>query len=324
MASVLAIVSKAVFAKMAPKSVKVGDLVETDRYTSQNKAFESLADGGAIFLVTVRSPDEDLWLVGIIENPEHDGEAWVGEANGTRITDVTKAIPKLRFATGAGLKAKKGALGMSLQTPRVLTDEDDALLRSLEGGAAKKKGKGKAAKGSSSPANDAYLAAVEATPKARAAAAAAAKLALASEGPGLRIDNLRKPFETVDDLRPSERKQLDSLLAQEGGGGSIESAADNEEWSPMELVDVIDEASGKIRYQLYLWPYGSGALFEAGTVKNVANVCQHGFEMTGKDDKGLRVAMAIAFQRAKKKLNISEFVEFGLDEGGDEADEADE
>src|SRR5262245_865250 len=118
MASILAIVSKAVFGKMAPKTVKVGDLIATDRYNSTYATLDKLEDGGAIFLVTVRPPDERLWLVAVIENPESDGDAWVGEPNVTPIVDITAAIPELAFESGTGLAAKKGALGMSLQTPR--------------------------------------------------------------------------------------------------------------------------------------------------------------------------------------------------------------
>src|SRR5262249_34282417 len=40
---------------------------------------------------------------------------------------------EIKFESGKGIQAKKGALGMSLQTPRALTPEDSRLLR---GGAA--------------------------------------------------------------------------------------------------------------------------------------------------------------------------------------------
>jgi serine/threonine protein kinase len=136
MPSVLAIISRAVFEKMAPKRVAVGDLVETDRYVSRQRTFDTLADGGALFLVTVRPPDEPLWLFAIVERPRSDEQGWVGEPNRVPITDVTSAIGRLTFATGQGLKTKKGTLGMSLQTPRVLTDADERLLRELAGGAA--------------------------------------------------------------------------------------------------------------------------------------------------------------------------------------------
>src|SRR5215212_2784547 len=112
MSNVLAIVSKAVFEKIVPKTVSAGDVVPIDRYTSSHAAFEKVA-GDAIFLVTVRPPGETLWLVAILEAPKRKRDAWVGAINKTPIRDVTKAIKKLKLATGTGITAKKGALGMS-------------------------------------------------------------------------------------------------------------------------------------------------------------------------------------------------------------------
>ena len=133
MSSVLALISKTVFEKIAPKGVKVGDLVVSRSYLSKHKTFGALNDGGAIFLVTVRPPEERLWLVGILENPTFQNDGWYGDENRTPIVDITSAIPKLVFSTGHGLTVKKGSLGMSLQTPRVLTDDDVRLLRELGG-----------------------------------------------------------------------------------------------------------------------------------------------------------------------------------------------
>jgi hypothetical protein len=129
--SVLAIISKAIFEKEAPKSVKVGDLIATDHYTSKHKTLELLAEGGSLFLVTVRPPNEELWLVAILETPTFKRDAWVAAANKVPIANITSAIKKLEFSTGQGIAAKPGALGMSLQTPRVLTDADEKLLRAL-------------------------------------------------------------------------------------------------------------------------------------------------------------------------------------------------
>ncbi len=129
MPSVLAIISQAVFAKLAPKGVAVGDVLDVDRYTSNHAAFAQLGRGDAIFVVTVRPPDERLWLVAILEEPERKASAWVAAGSTTTIADISSAIRTLKFASGTGITAKQGALGMSLQTPRVLTAEDVALLR---------------------------------------------------------------------------------------------------------------------------------------------------------------------------------------------------
>lgn len=139
MPSVMAIVSKAVFerdAKLGGRLAAPGDVVPFDRYVSKNKGLSPLADGGALFLVTVRPPDESLWLVAILESPTFDGENWIAPTNVAPVVDVTSLKDLVRFATGTGISAKKGALGMSLQTPRVLTDEDVALLRAAAGGPA--------------------------------------------------------------------------------------------------------------------------------------------------------------------------------------------
>jgi len=124
----MAIVSKAVFEREAGKRPAPGTRLGMDRYASTNKALAPLAAGGRLYLVTVRPPKEDLWLVAILDQPKHDGEAWVARKCQTPITDITKLKSKLKFETGTGIKAKQGALGMSLQTPRTLTAADAALL----------------------------------------------------------------------------------------------------------------------------------------------------------------------------------------------------
>lgn len=129
MPSVMAIVSKAVFEKAAGKTIAVGDLFETDRYASTPGAFAQLAEGDAVFLVTVRPPNEKLWLVGIIEKPAKKSTTWVGAPNTTPIRDVTALIKKFRFTSGKGIESKPGALAMSLQTPRILSETDAMLLR---------------------------------------------------------------------------------------------------------------------------------------------------------------------------------------------------
>lgn len=128
---VLAVVSKAVFEKEARrggKLVGVGDVWPTSLYASHNPNLEALGSGGSLFLVTVR-PDDVLWLVGILESPKKDEKGWRAPANTTAVRDVSGLLPLLRFSTGKGVSAERGKLGMSLQTPRQLTDADVSLLR---------------------------------------------------------------------------------------------------------------------------------------------------------------------------------------------------
>lgn len=136
MANIMAIVSKAVFEKMLGKEKpKLGQLLKTKEYVSTNPRLDGLKAGGTLFLVTVRPPKDDLWVVAVLEKPKHNGKAWVAADNAVTMTDINALKSKLKFDSGAGIQAKPGALGMSLQTPRVLTDADVALLRAATGAA---------------------------------------------------------------------------------------------------------------------------------------------------------------------------------------------
>jgi hypothetical protein len=123
----VAIVSKAVYQRDMPQA-RVGDVVPLDAYLSTNTALQKLA-GGRLFLLTVRPPGEALWLVAVLVNPRFEGTKWVADRNTTPVRDVSALRPVLEFENGKGLPSEPGKLGMSLQTPRVLTAEDaNALL----------------------------------------------------------------------------------------------------------------------------------------------------------------------------------------------------
>ena len=111
MTDLLAIVSKAVF-EADSKSAKPGQVLPLDRYVSTNKALEPLRAGGRLFLVTVRPPDEQLWLVAVLDATKHDGKAWVAKPNRQPITDVSALRGKIRFTSDTGISMTKGALGM--------------------------------------------------------------------------------------------------------------------------------------------------------------------------------------------------------------------
>lgn len=132
---VMAIVSKAIFDKQA-KGAEVGTVVPFDRYTSGNKALEPLRAGGKLFMVTVRSEKERLWLVGVLEKLTPKEGAWVAaEKNRYPIADISELRSRITFENGKGITAKPGALGMSLQTPRVLAASDvELLLGAVSGG----------------------------------------------------------------------------------------------------------------------------------------------------------------------------------------------
>lgn len=136
MASVLCVVSKKVFetdARERGKLLGVGDLWATELYKSTHASLRPLGDGGDLFLVTVRPPDEALWLVAVLRAPKLETDGWRSAPNSARIVDVSGLKGQIRFATGAGITAAKGKLGMSLQTPRTLTPADAALLLAAAG-----------------------------------------------------------------------------------------------------------------------------------------------------------------------------------------------
>ena len=132
MASMLAIVARKVFEKECPGG-KPGAKYATSLYASTHKALDPLGQGGALFLATVRPPDEALWLVAILEAPKKTAQGWEAP-NAIAITDVSALRAKIKFENGSGITDKKGALGMSLQTPRQLSAADEKLLRAAVGG----------------------------------------------------------------------------------------------------------------------------------------------------------------------------------------------
>jgi hypothetical protein len=119
----VAIVSKAVYQRDLPQA-RVGEVVPLDAYLSTNAALKKLQAGDRLFLLTVRPPGESLWLVAVLSNPRFDGSKWVADRNTTPVRDVSALRGVLKFENGKGLPAEAGKLGMSLQTPRVLTAED--------------------------------------------------------------------------------------------------------------------------------------------------------------------------------------------------------
>src|SRR5580704_6841583 len=129
----LAIISKAIFERDA-RGNALGDVWPVDRYTSTNKALAPLDDGGRIFLVTVRPPNEQLWLVGVLDTPRFDGTAWLARPNTTPITNITALRKTIVFESGKGMLQDRGTLGMSLQMPRVLAAGDVAQIVAVLGG----------------------------------------------------------------------------------------------------------------------------------------------------------------------------------------------
>jgi hypothetical protein len=126
----VAIISRAVYERDMPDA-RIGAVVPLSRYSSTNAALSKLSSKSRLFLLTVRPPDEALWLVAVLRNPRFVGTHWETEPNSTPVRDVSPLRAQLRFENGKGLPAERGKLGMALQTPRVLAPGDVALFDAL-------------------------------------------------------------------------------------------------------------------------------------------------------------------------------------------------
>ena len=132
----------------------------------------------------------------------------------------------------------------------------------------------------------------------------------------IRLDHYRKPFtQSIDALAPHERQQLEQLVREESGLALekvFDPSFEDEEapWPQLELCDVIDTKSGEPVFQLYLWPFGSGAIFRAGSLDLVANVCQHGLDGVDPAAASALGDLPQAFAEGKKRLGIAESIHF--------------
>jgi hypothetical protein len=73
----------------------------------------------------------------------------------------------------------------------------------------------------------------------------------------------------------------------------------------VQLVDVVDGKASK--YQLYVWSFGSAALFPAGKTKPIGGAEQHAFHL---DDAKALAALAAAWKAGAKKLGLRESLRF--------------
>ena len=93
----------------------------------------------------------------------------------------------------------------------------------------------------------------------------------------LHITRLRKPFsKRFADAEPIEIEQL-LLLVGDGKKKNL-TDANHELWCEIQMADVVDKASGKPKFDLFLLSYGDGSIFKHGTTKNVASIAQHGLD----------------------------------------------
>lgn len=112
----------------------------------------------------------------------------------------------------------------------------------------------------------------------------------------LSLANVRDPRRAK--LSPSEKEQWKGLVAREG-------LDDDDAETSVQLVDVVDGTA--VKYQLYVWSFGSAALFPAGKTKPVGGAEQHAFHT---DDAELRAALAAAWKASAKRLKLGEALSF--------------
>jgi hypothetical protein len=127
MASMLAIISKKQFKEGIDWYKLKGELGEILPWRDYESKSDHLANlkGGALFLVAVR-PVGKLWLVSLHEKTRKVKIGISTEDNQIPFIDITHLHKLFKFKTGTGLSA---VTGYALQTPRVLTAEDEKLLR---------------------------------------------------------------------------------------------------------------------------------------------------------------------------------------------------
>ena len=108
---------------------------------------------------------------------------------------------------------------------------------------------------------------------------------------GIHFTSVRRfTFGEIKGFPRTHAAQLRALIKEEG-------RPDPDEPLRGELLEVAQD--GEVTHQLYLWEFGSGALFLANTTTKVGEVVQHGLTLDG-DDPTLAAALVKAWPSAKK------------------------
>ncbi len=169
-----------------------------------------------------------------------------------------------------------------------------------------------ATKAATNSAAELYRAEVDKVPAASRARAEAVRVA-ADHGTPLAFRNHRRPFAMLATLPKVQKKQL-ARLTRQNGAGWPSMLVNDDEWSPMQLVDVVDTQTGAIKYQLYVWSYGSGQLFEHDTTDCAGVIVQHTYDLYGSRANSLELRRGLAAAYATASPPIAEIIDFRLDE----------
>lgn len=150
------------------------------------------------------------------------------------------------------------------------------------------------------------------------------KAAPKKTGKGLRLTNYRRPFAgTLDTTSPTLRAQLEALIASDLDAQGHALAAFfgdalDEESVPMkalELLDVANAKTGAVEANLFLYPYGDGALVHAGSVNTIASIVQHAITPHPSASKAWMADFAQAWKAEAKTIGVRDPGHFDIDAG---------
>ena len=230
-----------------------------------------------------------------------------------------KAKPK-KAAPKAKAKAKKAA-------PKAKAKPKKAAPKAKAKAAPKAKAKAKA------PKPKAPASAPSATRRAAAAYDAAVAGVMQEQAKGkpvvvglgtLRLENYRTPFAgTIDQVSEAEKVQLAAVVGADTLPGLFGAGEDSDnEMAMLEYIDVVDAADGKVVANLMIWPYGDGAVVQAGTTQMIASIVQHGITPHESTSKAWMADFAKAWVEGAPRLGVRSPNHFGFDD--DQTVEADD
>lgn len=149
-----------------------------------------------------------------------------------------------------------------------------------------------------------------------------AKAAPKKPGQGLRLTNYRRPFAgTLETTSPALRAQLEALIASDLDAQGHALAAffgdaldeENLPMKALELIDVANAKTGVVEANLFLYPYGDGALLRAGSVKTVATIVQHAITPHPSASKTWMADFARAWKAEAKTIGVTDPGHFDID-----------
>lgn len=139
----------------------------------------------------------------------------------------------------------------------------------------------------------------------------------------LRLANHRKPFHRPkSELTEPQRLQLEALIASDmdSEGTSLDDFFGDlsEEGFPLkalEQIDVVDTTSGAVVADLFLYPFGNGAVVHHGTTKMIANIVQHGVTPHASTSSEWMREFEAAWRLGARELGVDDPGHFSVDLG---------